>query len=343
MQRYWIDGKTHAAIPGVSAAGWRHFTRGDTGYVARGKVDCGDGSAFLADNDGRLLPAGWVVTDAFGQGMQRYYVTDSGKGAVGHFRVGGRAYYAIPVLGYVVRGKLLIGAPGSQQFVLADNDGVMEDFEGWLVTDKYDGRIERYRLDDGVVKGFYGARVGLFTLGGQDHYGRDDQGYVVRDLYRAPAGNWYLGNGDGVLQPLPAEWMDLYMMAQDFHSPTDWLILVDTNDPRVGIYHYNYDRGGWDVAQEWLCTVGAYGTPTVTGTFYIQSSGYSFGHGYTCYYWTQFYGDYLFHSIKYYPGTFDVMDGRLGVHASLGCVRLDINNAAWLQYNIPRDTKVYVF
>lgn len=343
MQRYYIDPVVRAAVPGVSSKGYKHFTRGDTGYVARGRVDCGDGTAFLADNDGRLRPAGWIVTDAFGQGLQRYYVNDMGKGTIGHFRVNGIAYYGRPGLGYVLRGKTLVSGRGFTQMALADNDGRLADFEGWLVTALYDGHLERYRLDSSVAPGFYGAHIGLFTLGGKDYYGREDQGYVVRELYRSASGKWYLGNGDGVLQPLPADWMDMYMMAQGSHSPTDWLILVDTNECRVGIYQYNYGRAGWDVAHEWLCTVGDWSSPTVRGTFYVQSRGYSFGHGYTCYYWTQFYGDYLFHSIKYYPGTFSEMDGRLGVHASLGCVRLDINNAAWIYHNIPRDTKVYVY
>ena len=342
LQRYYIDAKAHGAVPGLKSSPWRFFVRGDTGYVARGKVDTGEG-AFLASNDGVLEKEGWLVTAAYDGHLERYWVTAIGKTPFGHFRQGGKAYYALPGLGYVVRGKHAISSGSERQFVLADGDGVMEDREGWLITDRYDGRLERYRLDDGVVKGFYGARIGLFRLGEHDYYGRDDQGFVVRGLHRAADGRWYQGNNEGQLQPLPAEWMDMYMLAQEFHSPTDWLILVDTNDPRVGIYHYNYERGGWDVSQEWLCTVGGWGSPTVTGTFYIQDSGYAFGHGYTCYYWTQFYGNYLFHSIKYYQGTFDVMDGRLGVHASLGCVRLDINNAAWLQYNIPRDTKVFVY
>ncbi len=342
LQRYWIDSKVHGAVPGNKTSPYRFFVRGDGGYVLRGKVDSGQG-CYLADNDGRLERAGWLVTDKYDRSIQRYRVGADGKSIIGHFRVGGIAYYGRPGLGYVLRGKQLVSGRGFQQMVLADNDGHLADFEGWLVTDKYDGTFQRYRLDSSIAVGFYGAHVGLFSLDGHTYYGREDRGYVVRGLYRAATGKWYLGNNEGYLQPLPAEWMDMYMLAQEFHSPTDWLILVDTNDPRVGIYHYNYSRGGWDVSQEWLCTVGDWNTPTVTGTFYIQNSGYSFGHGYTCYYWTQFYGDYLFHSIKYYPGTFDVMDGRLGVHASLGCVRLDINNAAWLQYNIPRDTKVFIY
>jgi lipoprotein-anchoring transpeptidase ErfK/SrfK len=37
------------------------------------------------------------------------------------------------------------------------------------------------------------------------------------------------------------------------------------------------------------------------------------------------------------------MDGTLGVPASHGCVRLDINNAYWINQNIPSGTRVYSY
>lgn len=37
------------------------------------------------------------------------------------------------------------------------------------------------------------------------------------------------------------------------------------------------------------------------------------------------------------------MDGRLGMHLSHGCVRLQIDNAKWIYNNIPRGTTVVVY
>lgn len=65
--------------------------------------------------------------------------------------------------------------------------------------------------------------------------------------------------------------------------------------------------------------------------------------GYTCYYYTQFYGDYLFHSIPYYQGTFNPMDSRMGMHISQGCVRLPIGRAKWIWDNVPLATKVVIY
>ena len=128
---------------------------------------------------------------------------------------------------------------------------------------------------------------------------------------------------------------------QLFASNTNWLIAVNTTTCRVGVYRGSI--GNWTPVYYWTCSPGAPSTPTVIGQFTVQNKGYVFGYGYSCYYWTQFYGDYLFHSVLYNPGTFTIQDGRLGQHLSHGCVRLAIENAKWIYDNIPRGTKVITY
>ena len=200
LERYYIDANAHAAVPGASSDGYFHYTRVDGGFVARGRLDLPDGRKMYADNDGRLLAPGWQVTTAFGQGLQRYYIEPDGGTKIGFFRVDGKAYYGRPGLGYVLRGKLAISGRGYTQIFLADNNGLLADYEGWLVTGLYDGGSpQRYRLDSGVAPGFYGAHLGLFAIGGKNYYGRFDQGYVVRGVYWAPDGQFYYADNDGVL------------------------------------------------------------------------------------------------------------------------------------------------
>ena len=124
-------------------------------------------------------------------------------------------------------------------------------------------------------------------------------------------------------------------------SPTGWLLAVDTQACRVGVYRGS--AGNWQSEYFWLCSPGAWSSPTVKGVFKVGSRGYSFGSGYTCYYWTQFCGNYLFHSVLYNQGTRVIQDGTLGVPKSHGCVRLDINNAKWIYDNIPTRSTVYVY
>lgn len=138
--------------------------------------------------------------------------------------------------------------------------------------------------------------------------------------------------------------MAMAAKAQSQTSSTKWLILVDTNKNRVEIL--KGQKGDWKVHKYWKCTSGAYGSRTVRGKFTIGSRGLYFGNekGYTCWYWTQFYGNYLFHSVLYNVGSkSSVQDGRLGISASHGCVRLALSNAKWINKNIPSGTKVWTY
>lgn len=134
---------------------------------------------------------------------------------------------------------------------------------------------------------------------------------------------------------------DMTRRAQSFSSDTDYLILADCGNNWVGIYE-GY-KGNWTRIKHFRCTSGAPWTPTIKGTFTVGIKGYSFGSGYTCYYYTQFYGDFLFHSILYDEGTFNVQDGRLGESLSHGCVRLAIENAKWIYDNIPYGSTVHTY
>lgn len=63
--------------------------------------------------------------------------------------------------------------------------------------------------------------------------------------------------------------------------------------------------------------------------------------GYKCWYYTQFKGNYLFHSIIYnLDGS--IRDGRLGMKLSDGCIRLAKVNAKWIYDNVPAGSTVYI-
>ncbi len=174
-----------------------------------------------------------------------------------------------------------------------------------------------------------------------DCYELKHAGTVVAHLYN-PAGfvaaiSFEVSEDD----ILPAPYRDMDARVSGMYSPTNWLLSVDTHNCFVGVYHW--ENGAWNNWYRLACSPGKPSTPTVKGVFRVQSKGYSFGSGYTCYYWTQFYGDYLFHSILYDQGTFNVQDGRLGQQLSHGCVRMDIWDAKWIQDVIPAGTTVYIY
>ncbi len=126
--------------------------------------------------------------------------------------------------------------------------------------------------------------------------------------------------------------------AQGYDSDTNYLIMVDLDACRVGIYQGS--QGSWTRIKNWVASVGAWDTPTVTGVFSTSDKGYEFGDGYSCYYWTRFSGPYLFHTVLYEKDSFQIMDGTLGAHVSAGCVRLPIDQAKWIYDCIPYGTTV---
>lgn len=129
---------------------------------------------------------------------------------------------------------------------------------------------------------------------------------------------------------------------QGYYSPTGYLLAVDTSSCNVGVYT-GY-QGNWNLLAFWPCSPGAWSTPTVKGVFSVKAKGYYFdSYGSRCFYYTQFYGDYLFHSVLYSPYDGSLMDGRLGMNLSHGCVRLAIENAKWIQDYAPYGTTVLVY
>ncbi|MCC8051757.1 MAG: L,D-transpeptidase family protein [Clostridiales bacterium] len=128
--------------------------------------------------------------------------------------------------------------------------------------------------------------------------------------------------------------------AQSYKSSTKYLILVNSKTNKVGIF--TGKKGNWTLKYYWTASTGKASSPTVKGSYTITGRGKSFGTStYTCWYYTQFYGNYLFHSILYSPGSMTtVVESGLGTNASHGCVRLSLSHAKWIYTNIPNKTKV---
>ena len=137
---------------------------------------------------------------------------------------------------------------------------------------------------------------------------------------------------------------DMIVRAQEYYSATDWLILTNVTTHMVGVFQWN--GASWVLYKEYLTSTGAPWSPTVEGEFIVQAKIPFFGTStYRCWYATQFWGDYLFHSVLYNvaDGPYVVQDGRLGMAISHGCVRMRLEDAKWIYDNIPSGTKVVVY
>lgn len=136
-------------------------------------------------------------------------------------------------------------------------------------------------------------------------------------------------------------------VASQTSASSTYLILCSKTYNRLNIYKKDSD-GEWERIKSWKCSTGKKKSQSRSGTFYVGSRGFSFdtsGNDGTCYYWTQWSGNYLFHSVIYKLHNYNKIKygNQLGRNLSHGCVRLDRSNAKWIYQNIPSGTKVKVF
>ena len=204
--------------------------------------------------------------------------------------------------------------------------GVAKNANGW------------WKIDNGKVNfGFNGIGVnnnGAWYIRG----GKVDFGYNGNIKWNGT--DCYVANGKVTMSGVSVQ---ISSRAAYASSDTNWLIVTDTSACKVAIFAGS--KGNWSTVKYISCSPGKPSTPTVKGEFKVTGRGLSFGKPtYTCWYYTQFYGDYLFHSVIYNKGSkTSIQDGRLGMQLSHGCVRLALSEAKWIHDNIPNGTKVIVF
>lgn len=203
---------------------------------------------------------------------------------------------------------------------------------GWV---KKDGHKYYFKSDGTMATGWQTINDNRYYFFKQDDENGGPRGAMATST---EIGDWVIkSNGKAVTKTKVA----MTKKAQSYYSSTSWLILVDTKNCVTGVFKGS--QGNWTLKYYWDCAPGTSSTPTVLGTFTVQEKGYYFNSGSArCFYYTQFYGNYLFHSTLYYhDGT--PMDSRVGQRLSHGCVRLEISNAKWIYNNIPRGTKVVTY
>lgn len=135
--------------------------------------------------------------------------------------------------------------------------------------------------------------------------------------------------------------LDAFVNSQGLSSKTDYYIWVDSSNFKVNIFSGMI--GAWHLVKSVSCSMGAAFTPTAKGHFEIGGRGPMFraGSDIICKYYTQFNGNFLFHTILLDNAGIPV-DSRLGYSISHGCIRLAIEDAKFIYENIPTGTAVWV-
>lgn len=337
MQTGWVfrrgEGWYYANQNGAQIMGW--LKEGRTWYyldpsdvnhpgIMLAACEKNIGGATYGFNSSGAMWAGWIrKADGW-----RYYDEYSGQIISGWKLVGGKWYYMNPA-----NDNIMISGGWAQignLWYCFNSNGAMA--TGWF---KSNGRWY-YLGSDG------GARTGWKVVDSDWYYF-----YTANDSHGGPEGamacnvkidGWQLTSSGAMVST--AE-MKMNAKAQIYSSSTRYLILVDRNACKVAIY--TGWSGSWSRLKYWSCSPGKPSTPTVAGTFKVGSKGRYFDSGSArCHWYTQFRGNYLFHSVLYTKSG-RISDGRLGMKLSHGCVRLDINNAKWIYDNIPKGTTVVVY
>ena len=285
-------------------------------------------------------------------GNKTYYFTSSGAMRSGWYAESGSWYYYDDYTGQIVSGWKKVGNawyymdPDNRNKMVAN--GWKKIGSQWYLFNTNGSMRTNWVLINGLwyYLGSDGAaRTGWKVIGGNWYYfytANDPHGGKECAMARnVSIDGWKLTDSGAMVSSTE---MKMLAKAQVYSSNTRYLILVDRAACKVGIY--TGKAGAWNQSKFWSCSPGKPSTPTVSGTFTVQGKGYYFDSGKArCFYYTQFKGNYLFHSVLYAQTSTPsrIIDGRLGMQLSHGCVRLDVNNAKWIYDNIPRGTKVVIY
>ncbi|PHV70790.1 hypothetical protein CS063_08460 [Sporanaerobium hydrogeniformans] len=136
--------------------------------------------------------------------------------------------------------------------------------------------------------------------------------------------------------------MTRFVNDNQIKSPTTNLITTDLENKLTYIFVQD-DNNLWKQLYKWECTVGKPSTPTIKGTFYVTGRKPYFGtDAYRVKYATRIKGAYYYHSILFNAEGTEVIDDRLGMALSHGCIRLATENAQWIYDNILDATAIVI-
>lgn len=335
MWRGWIkyeEGWYYAGSNGEMLMDWQYI----------------NGNWYYLDKNNEEYPGLMVANCKMQIGEHEYYFNSQGAMRKGWYREEGNWYY-YDDSGLIASGWRLVG--NTWYYLDPDNENIMAS-SGWKKIKEvwYYFHSSGAMATNWIQSGggwYYMASDGAMRTGWQLIDGNWYYFYKANDPNGGSEGlmarnttieGWRLSGSGAMLTGVEAQ---MSLRAQPYTSNTGYMILVDRSACRVGVFSGGY--GNWNLMHFWSCSPGKASTPTVSGVFKVQSRGYYFDSGNArCYWYTQFYGDYLFHSVLYYKnGT--LMDGRVGVPLSHGCVRLEIGNAKWIYDNIPSGTTVVIY
>ncbi|SFU86185.1 SH3 domain-containing protein [Clostridium sp. DSM 8431] len=132
-----------------------------------------------------------------------------------------------------------------------------------------------------------------------------------------------------------------FIIDNEINSSSKYILITDLNNKLT--YIFENVNNVWNQKYRWSCTVGKKSTSTIKGIFFISGRKPGFGTDeYSVKYATRIQGGYYYHSVLYNSSGTYIIDGRLGMALSHGCIRLKTESAKWIYDNISDGTKVII-
>ena len=297
-----------------------------------------NGIKYHFDENG-AIKTGWINDD------DHWYFYDGNASLVsGWYKYYGKWYYldandeAYPYAAITNQVREINGVKYTFDENGAIKTGWMLDGNDWYYYDQNGNKCTGWKQIAGTW--YYLHSGGNMAIGwlkdNNQWYYLDSSGAMLHDTYFEA----FYFTSSGALRS-DSVYDSMTSRASGYSSATNYLILVDTANCRVAIYQGSVNN--WNNIHYYSCAPGKASTPTVKGEFTVGIRGYYFDSGSSrCFWYTQFKGNYLFHSTLYNKnGT--IQDNRTGIPLSHGCVRLEIQYAKWIYDNIPSGTKVVVY
>lgn len=142
---------------------------------------------------------------------------------------------------------------------------------------------------------------------------------------------------------LPKEMVEAFVNTRGLTSKTDQLVWVDIDRQLTHVFVGS--AGSWQLVRTMNCATGKNTAPTLRGFHEIGERGeWFFAERFSqgAENWVQFSGPYLFHSLPM-DREHNIVDYKLGVRSSSGCVRLSMEDSLWFYSFIKRNSAVFVY
>jgi len=199
-----------------------------------------------------------------------------------------------------------------------------------------------------VIDGIFGASTEDAIINFQHRLGLDVDGIVGEQTFlklnTPPMSSTMYNPNELIAKQSNATFSsnELAVNSKGLYSNTNYYMVIDIKSQRVNVFNGYKDH--WKLIRSMPCATGKPETPTVKGFFSVGDKGDMFraGDNTICKYYTRFYGNYLFHTVLL-DNQGNIQDPTLGTPASHGCVRLAIEDAKYIYYNIPFGTSVWSY